>query len=184
VGTEKPSYKGFRFPAEIISHCVGLYHRFPLSLREVEEMMLQRGVTVSHESIRQWCATFGQTYANGLRRRRARPGDKWHLDEVALSGCWLVRVSEAVLGQGGVAVARWSGGCWGQSGDLVPGGESSGHLALPPERRIEQLAVGLVRVRSALVLPRYARAQIAREIIQEVDHYQAEAVARSLLLTR
>jgi putative transposase len=70
VGTEKPSYKGFRFPAEIISHCVWLYHRFPLSLREVEEMMLQRGVT------------FGQTYANALRRRRARPGDKWHLDEV------------------------------------------------------------------------------------------------------
>jgi putative transposase len=45
-------------------------------------MMLQRGVTVSHESIRQWCAKFGQTYANGLRRRRARPGDTWHLDEV------------------------------------------------------------------------------------------------------
>ena len=85
MGTEKPSYKGFRFPAEIISHGVWLYHRFPLSLREVEEMMLQRGVTVSHESIRQWCATFGQTYANGLRRRRARPGDKWHLDEVFIT---------------------------------------------------------------------------------------------------
>jgi putative transposase len=85
VGTEKPSYKGFRFPVEIISHCVWLYHRFPLSLREVGEMMLQRGVTVSHESIRQWCATFGQTYANGLRRRRARPGDKWHLDEVFIT---------------------------------------------------------------------------------------------------
>jgi putative transposase len=82
VGTEKPSYKGFRFPAEIISHCVWLYHRFSLSFREVEEMMLQRGVVVSHESIRQWCAKFGQTYANALRRRRARPGDRWHLDEV------------------------------------------------------------------------------------------------------
>ena len=76
---ETPSYKGFRFPAEIISHCVWLYHRFPLSFREVEEMMLRRGVIVSHETIRQWCAKFGQTYANGLRRRRARPGDKWHL---------------------------------------------------------------------------------------------------------
>jgi putative transposase len=64
---------------------VWLYHRFPLSLREVEEMMLQRGVTISHESIRQWCATFGQTYATGLRRRRARPGDKWHLDEVFIT---------------------------------------------------------------------------------------------------
>jgi putative transposase len=77
-----PSYKGFRFPVEIISHCVWLYHRFPLSLREVEEMMLERGVVVTYETIRAWCRTFGQTYANGLRRRRPRPGDKWHLDEV------------------------------------------------------------------------------------------------------
>jgi transposase-like protein len=74
--------KGFRFPAEIISHCVWLYHRFPLSFREVEEMTLARGIVVSHETIRQWCHKFGQAYANGLRRRRARPGDKWHLDEV------------------------------------------------------------------------------------------------------
>jgi putative transposase len=80
-----PSYKGFRFPAEIISHCVWLYHRFPLSFREVEEMMLQRGVILSHETVRQWCRKFGQTYANGLRRRRPRPGDKWHLDEVFIT---------------------------------------------------------------------------------------------------
>jgi putative transposase len=82
VGTGAPSYKGFRFPAEIISHCVWLYYRFALSFRDVEEMMLQRGVVVSHETVRQWCAKFGQTYANALRRRRARPGDTWHLDEV------------------------------------------------------------------------------------------------------
>jgi putative transposase len=82
VGVEAPSYRGFRFPVEIISHGVWLYYRFPLSFREVEEMMLERGIVVSHETIRQWCAKFGQTYANALRRRRARPGDKWHLDEV------------------------------------------------------------------------------------------------------
>jgi putative transposase len=69
-----PSYKGFRYPVEIISHCVWLYHRFPLSFREVEEMMLERGVVVTHETIRQWCRKFGQAFANGLRRRRARPG--------------------------------------------------------------------------------------------------------------
>jgi putative transposase len=67
---------------EIISHCVWLYHRFPLSLRDVQEMMAERGVVLSHETIHQWSRKFGQTYANGLRRRRARPGDKWHLDEV------------------------------------------------------------------------------------------------------
>ena len=81
MGTGAPSYKGFRFPVEIISHCVWLYYRFPLSLREVKEM-LARGVTVSHETIRQWTGKFGQAYANGLRRRRPQPGDKWHLDEV------------------------------------------------------------------------------------------------------
>jgi putative transposase len=82
VGAEVPSYKGFRYPAEIISHGVWLYYRFPLSFREVEEMMLERGIVVSYETIRQWCAKFGQTYANALRRRRPRPGDTWHLDEV------------------------------------------------------------------------------------------------------
>jgi hypothetical protein len=59
VGVEAPSYRGFRFPAEIISHCVWLYYRFPLSLREVEEMMMERGVVVTDETIRQWCRTFG-----------------------------------------------------------------------------------------------------------------------------
>ena len=67
---------------EVISHCVWLYFRFPLSYREVEELMLERGVVVSYETIRRWCRKFGQAYANSLRRRRPQPGDKWHLDEV------------------------------------------------------------------------------------------------------
>ena len=79
------SYKGCRYPAEIIAHCVWLYHRFPLSFREVEELMLVRGVIVSRETIRQWCAKFGPEYACRLRRRRKRPADKWHLDEVFLT---------------------------------------------------------------------------------------------------
>jgi putative transposase len=83
VGVEAPSYRGFRPPGEIISHGVWLYYRFPLSFREVQEMMLERGIVVSHETIRQWCATFGQTYANALRR--ARPGDTWYLDEVFIT---------------------------------------------------------------------------------------------------
>ncbi|WSM59792.1 IS6 family transposase [Streptomyces sp. NBC_01707] len=77
-----PSYRGHRYPVEVISHCVWLYFRFSLSFREVEELMFQRGVIVSHETIRRWCRKFGQAYANGLRRRRPRPGDKRHLDEV------------------------------------------------------------------------------------------------------
>jgi putative transposase len=82
VSTATPSYRGHRYPVEIINHCLWLYFRFPLSFREVEELMLARGVAVSYETIRRWCAKFGQAYANQLRRRRPRPGDKWHLDEV------------------------------------------------------------------------------------------------------
>ncbi|RPK32053.1 hypothetical protein EES39_39525 [Streptomyces sp. ADI92-24] len=82
MGSASPSYKGHRYPVEIISHCVWLYFRFPLGFREVEELMLERGVIVSHETVLRWCAKFGQAHANGLRRRRPRPGDKRHLDEV------------------------------------------------------------------------------------------------------
>src|SRR3954453_4487843 len=79
-----PSYAGHRFPAEIISHAVWLYFRFPLSLRMVEEMLAARGIVVSHERIRQWAMKFGQAFANQIRRRLPRTGDKWHLDEVVL----------------------------------------------------------------------------------------------------
>jgi putative transposase len=75
-------YKGYRYPIEVIGHAVWLYHRFALSLRDVEELMLARGVVVTHETIRSWCAKFGPDYAAQLRRRRPRPGDKWHFDEV------------------------------------------------------------------------------------------------------
>ncbi|MCX4530053.1 IS6 family transposase (plasmid) [Streptomyces sp. NBC_00841] len=77
-----PSYRGFRFPPEVISHCVWLYHRFNLSLRDIEELMLERGIEVSHETVHQWTRRFGPAYAAALRRRRPGPGDKWHLDEV------------------------------------------------------------------------------------------------------
>jgi putative transposase len=78
-------YKRHRFPAEIISHSVWLYYRFSLSYRDVEELMAERGVMMSHEAVRYWCRKFGQTYANRLRQRRPRLGDTWHLDEVFLT---------------------------------------------------------------------------------------------------
>jgi putative transposase len=61
-----------------------LSYRFLLSDRDVEELLAERGIAVSDETIRQWCCKFGQEFADGLRRRRPRPGDKWHLDEVQL----------------------------------------------------------------------------------------------------
>ena len=90
-----PSYAGHRFPAEVISHAVWLYFRFPLSLRHVDELLAARGVSVSHETVRQWSLKFGQAFANQIRRGLPCAGDKWHLDEVAvkISGVrhWLWR---------------------------------------------------------------------------------------------
>src|SRR5215212_2538099 len=80
--TAKSPYAGYRFPGEIISHAVWLYFRFPLSLRMVDELLAARGIVVSHETVRQWARKFGQGFANQIRRRRPRAGDKWQLDEV------------------------------------------------------------------------------------------------------
>jgi putative transposase len=82
--TDASPYRGYRFPAEIIAHAVWLYFRFNLSFRDVQDLLAERSIIVSHEAIRQWCAKFGAVFASGLRRRRARAGDKWHLDEVLL----------------------------------------------------------------------------------------------------
>ena len=76
------SYKRHRFSPEIIAHAVWLYARFNLSLREIEEIMLERGVDVSYETIRRWMKKFGPFIARNLRRRQAHPGDIWHFDEV------------------------------------------------------------------------------------------------------
>ena len=80
--SQPASYHGYRFPPDIISHAVWLYHRFCLSFRDAEDLLAQRGVTVTYETIRQWCQRFGPVYARRLRRRRGQMGDTWHLDEV------------------------------------------------------------------------------------------------------
>ena len=84
ITPEPATYPGYRFPAEIISHAVWLYHCFSLSLRDVELILAERGIIVTRESVRQWCIRFGADFARRLRRRRPRPGDIWHLDEVFL----------------------------------------------------------------------------------------------------
>jgi putative transposase len=77
-----PIYQRHRFPSEIISHAVWLYHRFCLSFREVEELLAERGITVTYESVRQWCRKFGPAYARKFKKRQGRLGDTWHIDEV------------------------------------------------------------------------------------------------------
>lgn len=83
--TTAVSYKRHRFPPQIIAHAVWLYFRFPLSLRLVEELLLERGIVVSYETIRRWAKKFGPDYARRLRRKQARRDDIWHLDEVVVT---------------------------------------------------------------------------------------------------
>jgi len=84
----KPSkhpYIGHRYPAEIISHAVWLYFRFTLSYRDVDELLAARGITVTYETVRQWCLKFGQDFANTVRRRQGRARDTWYLGEVYIT---------------------------------------------------------------------------------------------------
>jgi putative transposase len=83
--TRPVSYKRHRFPPEITAHAVWLYFRFPLSLRLVEEMLLERGIIVSYETVRRWALKFGPDYARSLKRKKPRSRDVWHLDEVVVT---------------------------------------------------------------------------------------------------
>lgn len=80
--TRRTRYHRHRYPPEIISHAVWLYHRFCLSFRDIEDLLAERGVDVSYESVRQWCRKFGSDYARRLKKRQGRLGDIWHLDEL------------------------------------------------------------------------------------------------------
>lgn len=84
--TRDPLYRRHRFPAGVIAHAVWLYFRFPLSLRMVEDLLAERGIMVSHQTVRLWAEKFGRHFANEIRRRSAgKLGDKWHLDEVVIT---------------------------------------------------------------------------------------------------
>ena len=91
--------KGFRFPRSVIGYAVWAYHRFALSLRDVEDLLSSRGITVSYESVRDWVTRFGRQFAAKIRRDRPKPADKWHLDEVVVSikgkKHWLWRAVDA-----------------------------------------------------------------------------------------
>jgi putative transposase len=82
VSDQPDLYRGFHFPAEVISHAVWLYVRFALSYRDVEELLAERGIPLSYESVRRWVNRFGAHFAAEMRRRERRGGWTWHLDEV------------------------------------------------------------------------------------------------------
>nr|WP_302056715.1 IS6 family transposase [Paraburkholderia sp. CNPSo 3281] len=78
----KSLYHGHRFPAAVISHAVRWYFRFHLSLRDVEELLFERGVVVSYETVRRWCDKFGASFAHRVKAVRRKPASTWHLDEM------------------------------------------------------------------------------------------------------
>jgi putative transposase len=78
------SYRRHRFPPPIIQHAIWLYLRFTLSYRDVEDLLAERGLDVSYETVRRWVLKFGPMIARKLRQRRPRPSDRWHLDEMVV----------------------------------------------------------------------------------------------------
>ena len=152
-------YYGARFPAEVIEHAVWLYHGFSLSLRDVETILAARGVVVSYESICEWGLRFGRLFANTLKRRMPKPGDKWHLDEVFLRIRGKLHCLWRAVDQHGVVL------------DILV---QSRRNAKAAKRVLRKLLKGLQYVLRVIVtdkLRSYAAAK--REILPSVEHRQS-----------
>ena len=150
-----PHYR-HRFPAELVSHAVWLYHVFSLSFRDVELILAERGVIVSYESIRRWCLKFGASFANNLRRRRPRPGDKWHLDEVFIRVQGELHYLWRAVDQDGVVL------------DILVRGRRDAGAA---KRLFMRLLKGLQYVPRVLVTDKLGGYGVAkRDLLPEVEH--------------
>jgi len=152
-------YRGFRYPAQIINGAVWLYHCFSMSLRDVELLLAARGVVVSYESIRQWCLRFGQEFAKRLRRRRPRPGDKWHMDEVFVRIQGQLHYLWRAVDQDGVVL------------DILVQSRRDGKAA---KRFFKKLLKGLQYVPRVIVTDKLKSYGVAkREILPDVEHRQS-----------
>jgi putative transposase len=152
-----PRYR-HRFPADLIRHAVWLYHVVSLSFRDVELLLAERGVLVPHESIRRWCLKFGASFANKLRRRRPKPGDKSHLDEVFIRIQGELHYLRRAVDQNGIVL------------DILVQTRRNAGAA---KRFFKRLLKGLQHVPRVLVtdqLKSYAVAK--REILPDVEHRQ------------
>jgi len=99
LSSSLPRLKGSRFPREIVAYAVWVYPRFALSTADVEDLLAQRGVIVSRETVRLWVNRFDRHFAGCIRKERSRPNDKWHIDEVVITiggrKFWLWRAIDA-----------------------------------------------------------------------------------------
>jgi putative transposase len=157
--TSPNPYRGFRYPAEVIQHAVWLYHSFSLSLRDVELILAARGMVVSYESIREWGLRFGRMFANALKRRRPRRGDKWYMDEVFIR----IRGKQHLL---------WR--AVDQDGNVLDILVQSRRSARAAKRFFRKLLKGLQYVPRVIVtdkLKSYAAAK--RELLPRVEHRQS-----------
>jgi len=158
--TAPTPYPGFRYPAEVIQHAVWLYHCFSLSLRDVETILAARSVVVSYETIRAWGLRFGRLFANTLKQRRPKPGDKWFMDEV------FIRI-------GGKLHYLWR--AVDQDGHVLDILVQSRRNAKAAKRFFRKLLRGLQYVPRVVVtdkLRSYAAAK--REIMPGVEHRQSK----------
>ena len=156
--TSVDRYHRHRFPVEIISHCVWLYFRFALNFRDIEEMLAMRGVSLSYETVREWCLKFGQTYANGLRHRSPQHDDRWHLDGVFLK----------INGQ-----LHYLWRAVDQDGDVLDILVQSRRDKKAAKKFFRKLLKGLRYVPSAIITDKLRSYSAARvEVMPSVDHIQ------------
>ena len=133
------TYKRHRFPAEVISHAVWLYYRFNLSHRDIEDLLAERGITVSHESVRLCCNKFGPKYARRLKRRHQGYGDTFFIDEVFVKINGKQHYLWRAVDQDGEVVdvylqARWDGAAVTTRQQSASLSACSSHKAENPER--------------------------------------------------
>src|ERR1700732_5092216 len=161
----EPGYR-HRFPAEIIAHAVWLYHVFSLSLRDVELLLVERGIVVSYETVRRWCKKFGESFAKRLRRRRPRPGDKWYLDEVFIRIGGVQHYLWRAVDQDGVVL------------DILVQRRRDGNAA---KRFFRRLLKGLQYVPRVIVTDKLRSYGVAqRQILPEVEHRQSRYLTTAL----
>ena len=108
------SYRRHRFPPVVIQHAVWVYLRFTLSYRDVEDLLAERGLDISYETVRSWVLKFGPVIARRLRGRRPRPSDRWHLDEMVVR----IPATECTSGVPSTTKAR-SSTCWSRAAATV-----------------------------------------------------------------
>jgi putative transposase len=157
--TSPNSYRGFQYPAEAIQHPVWLYHCFSLSLRDVERTLAARDIVVSHKSIREWSLRFGRLLANALKRRRQRPGDKWHMDDVFIR----IRGKQPYL---------WR--AVDQEGVVLDVPVQSRRSAKAAKRFFRMLLKGLQSIPRMIVMDKLRSYAVAKhEILPGVEHRQS-----------